>query len=671
MVKVPGGVPIRNQITTRFFIRVFIVYCLVAVAITLVHAYLEYRDLKSGLVKRLEQVEPLVHQSMAAALWYLDIDQIERLVHGIVDHQEVLGVRVVNDQGEVVVQHGEVPAGEELPVSDLAARLDGLNDVKPVTGLFSYHFTLEAESVGSQNKDYPALGEMWLYSHNTIVLDRVQQLFSWIFLAAVLKTVALWLIVSYFGRRLLARPLARLLDKLHGLPVGASEVPELAVVDPDADEIRQLDMALDGMGKKLHQTLGELQQANDQLQQSNWQLQRAIDQSPASVTIFSVDGRVEYTNPAFTQITGFSAAEAQEAFDCHLHQQQPLSEIMRGYVDGRTTEDRVYVEVENRRKDGRTYWLGVILSPVRNSDGEITHFLSSGTDISARKQAQAALQRKTIEQQETIAKLEEAHNQLLQSEKMASIGQLAAGVAHEINNPIGYVNSNLGSLRHYISDLYQLIEGYRGVLTDSQREALAELERKIDFDFVRDDLASLIAENEQGLERVKQIIKDLKDFSHVDRAEWVRGDLLKGLDSTLNVVWNELKYKAEVVKEYTRLPQIECMPSQLNQVFMNLLVNAAHAIEGQGVITIRTGIDGERVWVEVADTGKGIPAEYLPRLFEPFFTTKPVGKGTGLGLSVSYGIVAKHHGEITVDSVVGEGTRFRVWLPIRQPEGAA
>ncbi|WP_210396516.1 ATP-binding protein [Motiliproteus sediminis] len=635
------------------------------------HAYLEYRDLKSGLVKRLEQVEPLVHQSMAAALWYLDIDQIERLVHGIVDHQEVLGVRVVNDQGEVVVQHGEVPAGEELPVSDLAARLDGLNDVKPVTGLFSYHFTLEAESVGSQNKDYPALGEMWLYSHNTIVLDRVQQLFSWIFLAAVLKTVALWLIVSYFGRRLLARPLARLLDKLHGLPVGASEVPELAVVDPDADEIRQLDMALDGMGKKLHQTLGELQQANDQLQQSNWQLQRAIDQSPASVTIFSVDGRVEYTNPAFTQITGFSAAEAQEAFDCHLHQQQPLSEIMRGYVDGRTTEDRVYVEVENRRKDGRTYWLGVILSPVRNSDGEITHFLSSGTDISARKQAQAALQRKTIEQQETIAKLEEAHNQLLQSEKMASIGQLAAGVAHEINNPIGYVNSNLGSLRHYISDLYQLIEGYRGVLTDSQREALAELERKIDFDFVRDDLASLIAENEQGLERVKQIIKDLKDFSHVDRAEWVRGDLLKGLDSTLNVVWNELKYKAEVVKEYTRLPQIECMPSQLNQVFMNLLVNAAHAIEGQGVITIRTGIDGERVWVEVADTGKGIPAEYLPRLFEPFFTTKPVGKGTGLGLSVSYGIVAKHHGEITVDSVVGEGTRFRVWLPIRQPEGAA
>nr|WP_246480547.1 ATP-binding protein [Motiliproteus sediminis] len=425
------------------------------------------------------------------------------------------------------------------------------------------------------------------------------------------------------------------------------------------------------MGKKLHQTLGELQQANDQLQQSNWQLQRAIDQSPASVTIFSVDGRVEYTNPAFTQITGFSAAEAQEAFDCHLHQQQPLSEIMRGYVDGRTTEDRVYVEVENRRKDGRTYWLGVILSPVRNSDGEITHFLSSGTDISARKQAQAALQRKTIEQQETIAKLEEAHNQLLQSEKMASIGQLAAGVAHEINNPIGYVNSNLGSLRHYISDLYQLIEGYRGVLTDSQREALAELERKIDFDFVRDDLASLIAENEQGLERVKQIIKDLKDFSHVDRAEWVRGDLLKGLDSTLNVVWNELKYKAEVVKEYTRLPQIECMPSQLNQVFMNLLVNAAHAIEGQGVITIRTGIDGERVWVEVADTGKGIPAEYLPRLFEPFFTTKPVGKGTGLGLSVSYGIVAKHHGEITVDSVVGEGTRFRVWLPIRQPEGAA
>jgi len=254
---------------------------------------------------------------------------------------------------------------------------------------------------------------------------------------------------------------------------------------------------------------------------------------------------------------------------------------------------------------------------------------------------------------------------------MASIGQLAAGVAHEINNPIGYVNSNLGSLRLYINDLLALVDAYQqadGAEPQPQAQALRE---QIDFDFVREDLASLLDESAQGLERVKQIIKDLKDFSHTDSGDWVYSNLQQGLDSTLNVVWNELKYKAEVVKEYQPLPEAQCMPSQLNQVFMNLLVNAAHAIENRGVITIRTGCDTQRVWVEVEDSGKGIAPEHLSRLFEPFFTTKPVGKGTGLGLSVSYGIVKKHQGEIRVESTLGQGSRFRVILPIRQPDAAA
>jgi signal transduction histidine kinase len=167
---------------------------------------------------------------------------------------------------------------------------------------------------------------------------------------------------------------------------------------------------------------------------------------------------------------------------------------------------------------------------------------------------------------------------------------------------------------------------------------------------------------------VKNIVQDLKDFSHVDEAEWQWSDLHHGLDSTLNIVWNELKYKAEVVKEYGAPPEIECIPSQLNQVFMNLLVNAAHAIENRGTITIRTGHDGDGAWVEITDDGKGIAPEHLERIFDPFFTTKPVGKGTGLGLSLSYGIVKKHKGRIEVDSRPGMGARFRVWLPVRQGE---
>jgi signal transduction histidine kinase len=171
--------------------------------------------------------------------------------------------------------------------------------------------------------------------------------------------------------------------------------------------------------------------------------------------------------------------------------------------------------------------------------------------------------------------------------------------------------------------------------------------------------------------RVTKIVKDLKDFSHVDAGdEWQLADLHQGLDSTLNIVWNEIKYKCEVKKEYGALPEIECLPSQLNQVFMNMLINAGHAIEERGTIVIRTGTADGQVWVEFEDSGKGIAPEHIGKIFDPFFTTKPVGKGTGLGLSLSYGIVHKHKGRIEVRSAPGRGTTFRVWLPERQESAA-
>jgi signal transduction histidine kinase len=193
--------------------------------------------------------------------------------------------------------------------------------------------------------------------------------------------------------------------------------------------------------------------------------------------------------------------------------------------------------------------------------------------------------------------------------------------------------------------------------------------RTVDLAFIRDDALSLLAESRDGLERVTRIVADLKDFSRVGESKWQPADLHKCLDSTLNVVFSEIKCKATVTKEYGVLPEIMCMPFQLNQVFMNLLVNAAHAIKERGTITLRTGRAAETVWVEVEDDGVGIPAENLQRIFEPFFTTKPVGAGTGLGLSVSYGIVQRHRGRIEVRSELDKGTVFRVNLPISpQPE---
>lgn len=288
-------------------------------------------------------------------------------------------------------------------------------------------------------------------------------------------------------------------------------------------------------------------------------------------------------------------------------------------------------------------------------------------------ESEETLRRKLAELEMAHATLKEMSSQLQQSEKMAAIGQLAAGVAHEINNPIGFVNSNLCSLQQYLVDLFKILSVYEqaeGELTPETRLSLAELKQKVDLTYLREDSESLLAESLEGMQRVKRIVQNLKDFSRVDQTDRQWASLEKGMDSTLNVVWNELKYKAEVVKEYAGIAEIECIPSQLNQVFMNLLINAVQAIEQHGRITIRTGQEGDNVWLEVQDTGQGIKPENLSRLFDPFFTTKPVGMGTGLGLSLSYGIVNKHHGRIEVHSQVGKGSSFRVCLPITQPVDA-
>jgi two-component system NtrC family sensor kinase len=281
--------------------------------------------------------------------------------------------------------------------------------------------------------------------------------------------------------------------------------------------------------------------------------------------------------------------------------------------------------------------------------------------------------------------LKVAQSQVTQQEKMASIGQLAAGVAHEINNPTGFIMSNLGSLQKYADKLTEFIRiqseavhelaaplspplskgdakegrGPETILRDleSRRKALK-------VDFISDDLRSLVKESLDGADRIKKIVQDLKSFSRVDETEQKPADINAGIESTINIVWNELKYKATLKKEYGDIPQITCNPGQLNQVFMNILVNAAHAIEKQGEIGVRTWAENNAINVSITDTGSGIPKDKINRIFEPFFTTKEVGKGTGLGLSIAYDIVKKHKGVIGVVSEVGKGTTFTVTIPM-------
>jgi two-component system NtrC family sensor kinase len=226
-------------------------------------------------------------------------------------------------------------------------------------------------------------------------------------------------------------------------------------------------------------------------------------------------------------------------------------------------------------------------------------------------------------------------------------------------------------LKKYLSNIKDYSRAADRVLDEGSTEAVEGLRQAKKFkkiDFIMDDVSSVIEESIEGTDRVKTIVQDLKDFSHQDHGKLVEYDLNQGIKSTLNIVWNELKYKAEVIQKLGELPLVKCYPQQLNQVIMNLLVNAAHAIEGQGKITVRTyAVDDEAV-IEISDTGVGIPQENLKKIFEPFFTTKETGKGTGLGLSVSYGIVSRHGGQIQVESQVGSGATFRIRLPRNGPE---
>ncbi len=274
----------------------------------------------------------------------------------------------------------------------------------------------------------------------------------------------------------------------------------------------------------------------------------------------------------------------------------------------------------------------------------------------------------SISEQKANEELKETQAQMLQQEKMASIGQLAAGVAHEINNPTGFIMSNLGSLGKYTERLIALIqeltEAIAAFCPAETQKKLAETRKRLKIDHILSDVPSLIAESIEGAERVKKIVQDLKCFSRVDDAQFKPTSLAECLDSTINIVWNELKYKASLAKDYGDLPLVGCYPQQLNQVFMNLLVNAAHAIEKEGEIGIRTWCDRDNAFVSISDTGCGIPEEIRPMIFDPFFTTKDVGTGTGLGLSISYDIVKRHGGDISVTSIVGSGTTFTIRLPL-------
>ncbi|MEK8034042.1 PAS domain S-box protein [Ideonella sp. DXS29W] len=400
------------------------------------------------------------------------------------------------------------------------------------------------------------------------------------------------------------------------------------------------------------------------------ELERFVKNAPMGVA-YSSGGLIRRVNPAMGQIFGYTQEQMKDmpGARCYLSDADyaVLDDLARAVL---SRGEPLHHEMWMRHSDGHPIWVQIDAHVADREDVQrgTWWMMQDRTEIQT---AQQQLQARFEELQATNHKLAEAQSQLLQQDKMASIGQLAAGVAHEINNPVGFVSSNLNTLRQYLDDLLKLCDAYEAVAArpgdTATLAALAAQRDQTELDYLREDLPQLMNESAEGLGRVKKIVQDLKDFSRVDQADWQEADLNAGIESTLNVVRHEVKYKAEVVKRLGDIPRVLCLAAQLNQVFMNLIVNAAHAIAERGTITLESGTQGPWAWVQVSDTGCGMSEDVRRRIFEPFFTTKEVGKGTGLGLSLSFSIVQKHGGSIQVRSRPGEGSAFRVWVPVQGP----
>jgi len=435
--------------------------------------------------------------------------------------------------------------------------------------------------------------------------------------------------------------------------------------------------------------------------------QQAMD-AHSIVSVADVAGAILHVNDKFCEVSGYRRDELigqnHRIVKSDFHPPEFFQDMWETISSGRVWTG----EVKNRAKDGPPYWVQTTIVPMLDASGLPLRYISVRTEITHIKEMEAsvreanvilksnvlertheleqakmhleqelgdrvrtqdALQKSYDELKSLHRQLQEAQQYLMQSEKLAAVGQLAAGMAHEINNPIGFIASNLATLGRYQDTLGAVLERYiqqESGLDEDARTAMVAFRQQADLEFLLKDTQDLLAESRSGIERVRNIVRDLRDFARVDSdGQWQRVDINHCLDTTLNLLGERFAEGVSVQREYGGAALVECNPADLNQVFVNLLNNAQQALQGKpGSIILRSGVEGEQAWVEIEDTGEGIPESILPRIFNPFYTTRSVGQGAGLGLSTAYGVVQQHGGKITVSSRVGVGSVFKVTLPI-------
>ena len=647
----------RKRLITKIMIPYILVTLVSVGSISYVSIYRQSETLKRELIERNQLISDQVCFAVKNAFYSLNWVYVQDLCKDTVESESVLWIHILTQAGDDYLSFVDGDAQDTKNLDRHKFNDDG----SPVK---SYGITWIDQRTFSIFKPIEIGNETWFLCMGASIrsIEEMEKtiIFDVLMISVFVIIMGCLLFISF------SRKLSNRVKKL----VSATKAVARGNLDSEITITEQDEIGL--LTSNFNEMSRSLRRYSDELKTSEEKFRTISSSAQDAIIMFDEAEAITYWNESAQKIFGYEEQEILGEKSTKIFPTQGDTFTLPKYVG----EEKTF-EMTAITKGMNNFPVEVSISSVTIK--EQRHTVIILRDITKRKESEIKLRKyqerleqmveeRTQDLQKTVQDLKDTQFKLVQSEKLASIGQLAAGVAHEINNPMGFITSNLGTLSNYIEKFNNFIDAQSEIIHSAgSKQANDYIEQKstsLKIDYIREDIEDLIKESLDGADRVRNIVLNLKRFSRVDDAEFQDANINECIESTLNIAWNEIKYKAELKKNFGKIPLTKCYPQQINQVFMNLLLNAAHAIDKYGIIDIATWKSNGHINVSISDNGCGIPEKNIKMIFEPFYTTKETGKGTGLGLSISYDIIKNHKGDITVESTMGQGTTFTVSIPI-------